>query len=72
MVGDTFRTCDRGGTKRGPGCPQEWGIPASPSYDDIGGWSRRMVAGDTSNVGIEKDAQVTVQLGGKPMTFTIF
>jgi hypothetical protein len=46
-------------------------IPASPSYDNIGGWSKRMVAGDTSHVGIELDAQVTVQLGGQPMIFTM-
>jgi hypothetical protein len=46
------------------------GIPASPSYDNIGGWSRRMVVGDTSNGAIEKNAEVTVQLGGQPMTFT--
>jgi hypothetical protein len=44
------------------------GIPASPKYDNIGGWSRRMVVGDTSNVAIENDAAIRVDLGGKPMT----
>jgi hypothetical protein len=47
------------------------GIPASPKYDNIGGWSRRMVVGDTSNGTLEKNAEVTVELEGKPMTFTM-
>jgi hypothetical protein len=30
------------------------GIPATPKYDNIRGWSRRMVVGDTSNGAVEK------------------
>jgi hypothetical protein len=48
-------------------------ISTSPSYDNIGAWSRRPVAGpvvsNLPNVAIEKNAEVTVELGGKPMTF---
>jgi hypothetical protein len=47
------------------------GIPASPKYDNIGGWSRRMVVGDTSNFAMENTAAITVELRGKPMPFTM-
>jgi hypothetical protein len=40
------------------------GIPISPSYDNIGGWSRRMV----DVVSPENDAKITIEIAGKQLS----
>jgi hypothetical protein len=46
-------------------------LPTSPSYNSIGGWSRRMVGGEvvreSPTVFVEKDARVAIELDGKPL-----
>jgi hypothetical protein len=39
------------------------GIPASPSYDNIGGWSRRML----DLVSSENDTKITMEIDGKQL-----
>lgn len=43
-------------------------LPAGPSYDNVEGWSKRTAAGEVTSESPtkfqEKDAKVTVQLGG--------
>lgn len=49
--------------------------PKGPSYDNLQGWSKRAVAGEvvseSSTVSVEKDARVTIELNGKPLTFVM-
>jgi hypothetical protein len=48
-------------------------LPATPKYDNVGGWSRRMVGGEVERKSptgyTEEDAKLTIQLDGKPLTF---
>ena len=48
-------------------------IPPGPAYDNIAGWSKRTVGGEvvreSSTDYAEKDAEATIELGGKPFTF---
>jgi hypothetical protein len=50
-------------------------LPTSPSYNNIGGWSRRMVGGEvvreSPTVSLEKDARVAIELDGTPLTFVM-
>jgi hypothetical protein len=50
-------------------------LPSSPSYDNIGGWSRRMVGGKVEQLSArdyrEEDAKVTLELDGKPVTLVM-
>ena len=42
-------------------------LPATPKYDNVCGWSRRMVGGEVA----EEDAKLTIQLDGKPLAFAM-
>jgi hypothetical protein len=42
-------------------------IPPGPNYDNVGGWSKRAI--DLVSPG--KGDQITIQIAGKPITFTI-
>ena len=50
-------------------------LPSSPSYDNIGGWSRRMVGGKVEQLSArdyrEEDAKVSLELDGKPVTLVM-
>jgi hypothetical protein len=50
-------------------------IPASPSYDNVGGWSRRMIGGQVEQKSpheyVENDGKVTIELGGEPLTLVM-
>jgi hypothetical protein len=50
-------------------------IPAGPAYDNVGGWSRRTVGGEvvgrSPTAYTESNAEVTIALDGKPLTFTM-
>jgi hypothetical protein len=50
-------------------------LPTSPSFNNIGGWSRRMVGGEVvrepPTVSLEKDARITIELDGTPLTFAM-
>ncbi len=50
-------------------------IPPTPSYNNIEGWSKRPVVGEivseSPTVSVEKDAKVTIELGGKQVTFVM-
>jgi hypothetical protein len=73
------------GTQFEPGSPedqqeiqraqQDGRLPSSPSYDNIGGWSRRMVGGKVERLSArdyrEEDAKVTLELDGKLVTLVM-
>jgi hypothetical protein len=51
-------------------------IATTPSYDNIAGWSRRLIGGEVlrESAGsglIEKDSNLTIQLDGKPFVFAM-
>jgi len=43
------------------------GIPTSPSYDNIGGWSRRML----DLVSSENDTKITIEIDGKQLALLV-
>ncbi len=51
------------------------GPPAGPSFDNVEGWSKRAAAGEVVHTppadNIERDAKVTIDLGGTPLTFVM-
>jgi hypothetical protein len=73
------------GTQFEPGSPEDQQeiqraqkdgrLPSSPSYDNIGGWSRRMVGGKVEQLSArdyrEEDAKVTLELDGRPVTLVM-